>query len=171
MSKSTSKKTRIIGTEQYINAATGSVEDFQVVRIEDADFNFDKFWVSQLLTAIDEFGNQKIKLLLYLIQNRERSNNAIIKTVRELAAETGISKDTISATLKILEAHGIVKRKTGVIFVSPSVVFRGSHSNRQRVLFEYSKKEQSNVIPIREEEEEIIEPEAEAEKPKRKKAA
>lgn len=147
MSRSTSKKTKIIGTEQYINANTGTVEDFNVIRIEDADFNFDKFWVSQLLTAIDEFGNQKIKLLLYLIQNRERSNNAIIKTVRELAADTGISKDTISATLKILEEHGIVKRKTGVIFISPSVVFRGTHNNRRRILLEYSKAE-NNVVSI-----------------------
>jgi DNA-binding transcriptional regulator YhcF (GntR family) len=155
---SQSKKTKIVGTEQYINAATGTIEDFQVIRIEDADFNFDKFWVSQLLTAIDEFGNQKIKLLMYLIQNRERSNNAIIKTVRELEAATGISKDTISKTLKILERHGIVKRKTGVIFVSPSVVFRGSHSNRRRILIEYSKAE-SNVVSI---DRETAEPTADA---------
>jgi DNA-binding transcriptional regulator YhcF (GntR family) len=160
MSQTTSKKTQIIGTETYINRSTGEIEDFNVIRIEDADFNFDKFWVSQLLTAIDEFGNQKIKLLMYLIQNRERSNNAIIKTVRELAAETGISKDTISATLKILEAHGIVKRKTGVIFISPEVVFRGSHNNRRRILLDYRKAE-SNVVSIdRKEEAEPAEPTA-----------
>jgi DNA-binding transcriptional regulator YhcF (GntR family) len=158
MSQSTTKKTKIIGTEQYMNVSTGTVEDFQVVRVEDADFNFDKFWVSQLLTAIDEFGNQKIKLLMYLIQKRERSNNAVIKTVRELAEETGISKDTISATLKILEAHGIIKRKTGVIFISPNVVYRGTHNNRRRILFEYTKTE-SNVIPIERDEQ----PEEEAE--------
>jgi DNA-binding transcriptional regulator YhcF (GntR family) len=144
---SQSKKTKIVGTEQYINAATGSIEDFQVIRIEDADFNFDKFWVGQLLTAIDEFGSQKTKLLLYLIQNRERSNNAIIKTVRELEAATGISKDTICKTLKILETHGIIKRKTGVIFISPNVIFRGSHANRRRFLIDYSKTE-SNVVSI-----------------------
>jgi DNA-binding transcriptional regulator YhcF (GntR family) len=144
---SQSKKTKIVGTEQYINAATGSIEDFQVIRIEDADFNFDKFWVGQLLTAIDEFGSQKTKLLLYLIQNRERSNNAIIKTVRELEAATGISKDTICKTLKILEAHQIIKRKTGVIFISPNVIFRGSHANRRRFLIDYSKTE-SNVVSI-----------------------
>jgi DNA-binding transcriptional ArsR family regulator len=147
MSKSTTKKTQVIGTETYMNRATGEFEEFNVIRIEDADFNFDKFWVGQLLTAIDEFGNQKIKLLLHLIQNRERSNNAIIKTVRELAEDTGISKDTISQTLKILEAHGIIKRKTGVIFLSPSVVFRGSHANRRRIMIEYSKAE-SNVVSI-----------------------
>jgi DNA-binding transcriptional regulator YhcF (GntR family) len=147
MSNSTSKKTKIVGTEQYINATTGTIEDFQVIRIEDSDFNFDKFWVSQLLTAIEEFGNQKVKLLMFLIQNRERSNNAIIKTVRELEEATGISKDTISKTLKILEAHGIVKRKTGVIFLSPQVIFRGSHANRRRILLDYSKAE-SNVVSI-----------------------
>jgi DNA-binding transcriptional ArsR family regulator len=144
---STTKKTQIVGTETYVNHATGEFQEFNVIRIEDADFDFDKFWVGQLLTAIDEFGSQKTKLLLYLIKNRERSNNAIIKTVRELAAATGISKDTISATLKILEAHGIVKRKTGVIFLSPSVVFRGSHASRRRILLDYSKAE-SNVVSI-----------------------
>lgn len=164
MSQNTTKKTKVVGTEQYMNVSSGNVEDFQVIRIEDADFNFDKFWVSQLLTAIDEFGNQKIKLLLYLIQNRERSNNAIIKTVRELAAETGISKDTISQTLKILEAHGIIKRKTGVIFISPQVVFRGSHNNRRRILLEYTKAE-NNVVSI------DREPEAEADPEADKKAA
>jgi DNA-binding Lrp family transcriptional regulator len=147
MSKATTKKTQIVGTESYINHATGELEEFNVIRIEDADFNFDKFWVGQLLTAIDEFGNQKIKLLLHLIQNRERSNNAILKTVRELAEDTGISKDTISQTLKILEAHGIIKRKTGVIFLSPSLVFRGSHANRRRIMIEYSQAE-SNVVSI-----------------------
>jgi DNA-binding transcriptional regulator YhcF (GntR family) len=164
---SQSKKTKIVGTEQYINAATGVIEDFQVVRIEDADFNFDKFWVSQLLTAIEEFGNQKVKLLMYLIQNRERSNNAIIKTVRELEVATGISKDTICKTLKILEAHGIVKRKTGVIFVSPSVVFRGSHNNRRRILLEYSKAE-SNVVSI---DREATEPTTDAAEPTAEKIA
>ncbi len=158
---SQSKKTKIVGTEQYINATTGTIEDFQVIRIEDADFNFDKFWVSQLLTAIDEFGSQKIKLLMWLIQNRERSNNAIIKTTRELEAETGISRNTILQTLKILEAHGIVKRKTGVIFISPDVVFRGTHNNRRRILLEYRKAE-DNVVPFDRETETEAEAEAKA---------
>jgi DNA-binding transcriptional regulator YhcF (GntR family) len=158
-----SKKTQIVGTETYMNRTTGEIEEFNVIRIEDTDFNFDKFWVSQLLTAIDEFGNQKIKLLMYLIENRERSNNAIIKTTRELEAETGISRNTILQTLKILEKHGIIKRKTGVIFISPEVVFRGSHNNRRRILLDYRKAE-NNVVSIDHEKaaEMEIKPEAKA---------
>jgi DNA-binding transcriptional regulator YhcF (GntR family) len=152
MEKNATKKMKIIGTESYMNRRTGEFEDFNVVRVEDADFNFDKFWVSQILTAIDEFGNQKVKLLLFLIQNRERSNNVVIKTIRELEKLTGISKDTISKTLKILEQNGIIKRKTGVIFLSPNVVFKGTHLNRRRILLEYNKVE--NVVSIDREEEE-----------------
>lgn len=144
MNHNTSKKMKIVGTESYMNVSTGTVEDFQVVRVEDSDTNFDKFWVSQLLTAIDEFGNQKIRLLMYLIQKREISNNAVIKTTRELAEETGISRNTILQTLKILEEHGIIWRKTGVIFISTNVVFRGTHQNRMRVMFEYGKPAENN---------------------------
>ncbi len=139
MNHNTSKKLKVIGTEQYVNQSTGNVEDFQVIRVEDADTNFDKFWISQILTAIDEFGNQKMRLLMYLISKRERSNNAVIKTTRELAEETGISRNTILQTLKILEGHGIIWRKTGVIFVSPNVIFRGSHQKRMRVILDYGK--------------------------------
>jgi DNA-binding transcriptional regulator YhcF (GntR family) len=76
---------------------------------------------------------------MYLISKRERSNNAVIKTTRELATETGISRNTILQTLKILEGHGIIWRKTGVIFISPNVIFRGSHQKRMKVILDYGK--------------------------------
>jgi DNA-binding transcriptional regulator YhcF (GntR family) len=145
----TTKKIKVIGTEQYINRATGNVEDFNVIRSEDADFDFDKLWTAQILLAIDEFGNQKTKLLLHLIKNRERSNNAVIKTIVELAEETGMNKNTVLATLKILQKHKIITRKSGVVFISPNVVFRGSHSNRMRVLIDYQNV-QSNEEEIEE---------------------
>ena len=39
MAKQTSKKVKVVGTQQYINATDGTVEDFQVMRIEERDFN------------------------------------------------------------------------------------------------------------------------------------
>jgi DNA-binding transcriptional regulator YhcF (GntR family) len=133
----TTKKISVIGTETYINQSTGEIEEFNVIKSEDSDFDFDKLWTAQILLAIDEFGNQKTKLLMHLIKIRERSNNAVIRTVMELANETGMNKNTVSATLKILQKHRIITRKTGVIFISPEVVYRGSHSNRMRVLIDY----------------------------------
>lgn len=139
----TTKKISVIGTETYINQSTGEIEEFNVIKSEDSDFDFDKIWVTQFLMAAEEFGNRKVKLLMYLIDIRERSNNAVIKTIMELADETGMNKNTVSATLKILQKHKIITRKTGVIFLSPEVIFRGRHSNRMRVLIEYRKTEKN----------------------------
>jgi DNA-binding transcriptional regulator YhcF (GntR family) len=137
MKQSTSKKISVIGTEQYVNCATGNVEDFNVISQHEQDFNFEKFWISQIMFAIDEFGSKKLDLLMHLLKTRDKGNNTVIKTVRELAGETGISKETVSATLQILEKNGIIKRKIGVIFISPDVIFRGSHNKRMNVLIQY----------------------------------
>ncbi len=137
MKQSTSKKITVIGTEQYVNCATGNVEDFNVISQHDQDFNFEKFWISQIMFAIDEFGSKKLELLMHLLMTRDKGNNTVIKTVREIAAETGISKETVSATLQILERNGIIKRKIGVIFISPDVIFKGGHNKRMNVLIQY----------------------------------
>ncbi len=146
----TSKKIRVIGTKQFINTETNEVEDFNVISQEEQDFNFDKFWITQIMFAIDEFGSQKMKLLLYLITNRERANNTVLKTVSEMAKETNINKNTIVTTLKILEKHKIIRRKTGVIFISPEVIFKGGHNKRMNVLIQYravSQNEQEETKP------------------------
>jgi predicted transcriptional regulator len=68
---------------------------------------------------------------------RERANNTVIRTIVELAKETDMNKNTVLITLKLLEKNNIITRKSGVVFLSPNVIFRGSHSNRMRVLMDY----------------------------------
>lgn len=136
---STSKKTKVVGTETYINNRTGEYEDFQVIRMEDTDFDFEKLWLGHLLSAIDEFSNQKMKILTHLLKKRERSNNVVIATIQNICDQTGISKQTVVDTLKVLEKNEVIRRKTGVIFINPSIIFRGSHANRMRVLLDYSR--------------------------------
>jgi hypothetical protein len=133
----TSKKITVIGTKQFIDAETGELQDFNVISQYDQDFNFDKFWITQIMFALDEFGSQKMKLLFYLITNRERANNTVLKTITEMAKETKINKNTIVTTLKILEKHKIIRRKIGIIFISPEVIFKGSHNKRMNVLIQY----------------------------------
>ncbi len=135
---STSKKIKVVGEQKYINADTGLVENFHVVSIEDRDANFDKLWLGHILEAINELGNAKMKLLTYLLEKRHAATNQIIKTQREIAQETGISLDTISRTLKALDQHGIIKRKTGVLFLNPNVIFKGGHNSRMKVLLDYN---------------------------------
>lgn len=53
-SVNTCRKTKIIGTQQYINRDTGEIIDCQVMEIEERDANFQKFWIGHILAAVDE---------------------------------------------------------------------------------------------------------------------
>jgi DNA-binding transcriptional ArsR family regulator len=131
------KKISIVGEKIYIDKETGESQVFNVVNIEDVDSNFDKIWLAHILSAIDEIGNAKIKILSYILENREKANNSLIITTRELAQATDTSLDTVSKTLKSLEKNDIIKRKVGSIMLCPSAIFKGKHKNRMNVLYQY----------------------------------
>jgi DNA-binding Lrp family transcriptional regulator len=78
----------------------------------------------------------------------------VTKTLREIAKETGISYPTVSETIQILERNGLITRKTGIIYLSPNMIFKGTHDNRMRVMFEYRQvaAERSNVVDIKQNE-------------------
>ncbi len=153
MKQSTSKKISIIGVKEFVDCETGEIRLMNVISQQDQDFNFEKFWLSQIMFAIDEFGSKKLQLLMHLLKTRDKGNNTVIKTVREIAAETGVSKETVNATLQILERNKIIKRKIGVIFISPDVIFKGGHNKRMNVLIQYR-----DVSQDEQEQEEISQP-------------
>jgi hypothetical protein len=134
---STTRKGKIAGVASYTNDATGISEEFNVLSVEDCDANFQKIWLSHILMAIDEIGNSKMKVLNYLLRNRYPGNNTLNKTVREIVKETGTSLQTVNLTLKALEEHNIIRRKTGVIILNPDVIFKGRHKHRMNILIEY----------------------------------
>lgn len=131
------KKISIIGEKTYIDRETGEEQIFNVVDIQDVDSNFDKIWLAHILSAIDEIGNAKIKILNYILENRERGNNTLIVTTRELAQATDTSLDTVSKTLKSLEKNNIIKRKVGSIMLCPNAIFKGKHIHRMNILYQY----------------------------------
>ena len=135
--KSTSKKTKVVGTQTYVNTATGEVEDFKVINIEERDANFQKIWIGHVLSAIDEISNAKMRLLFFLIEESSKLENIITMTVNEICNATGISKQTVVTTLITLEKHDVIRRKTGVVMLNPNVVFRGNYGKRMNVLLRY----------------------------------
>lgn len=135
---STTRKTKILGTEQYISAKTGEILECQVMEIEEKDSNFLKFWIGHVLSAIDELSNSKMRVVFYIFKNMDKSNNTLLRTIDEMVNETGISNKTVIETLKVLEEHNIIKRKTGIVFVNPNVLFRGSTNKRRAILITYN---------------------------------
>lgn len=137
--KTTSKKITKIGTAEYINQATGEVEQFNVIEEHDQDFNFEKIWLGHLLQSLDVLGNAKIKVLNYLLANRN-SENQIIATQRVLSQKVGVSLPVVNETIKkLVDSNAISKVSSGVLMLNPEIVFRGKHKKRMSVLLKYNK--------------------------------
>lgn len=134
----TTKAVKIIGTQQYINADTGELEDFQVTSVEERDFNFHKIWMKNFVTTLDIVGNQKTKLCFWIIDNLDKENK-LCMTYRQIAEETGMSLDTIRITMRLLiDADFIRKHNAGVYVVNPNILYKGSRTARLNVLNTYS---------------------------------
>lgn len=138
----TSKKVKVIGHEQYINSVTREVEDFQVVSIEDRDFNFHKVWLTHIINSLELIGNQKTKLAFWIIEHLDRENQ-LIMTYRQIAEKSGISLDTVRITMKsLLESNFLEKINQGAYRVNPDIIFKGSRTGRLNVLYQYNKTKQ-----------------------------
>lgn len=89
-------------------------------------------YLSTIINMIDTIGNKKMQVVKYVLQNMD-SNNKLSETVREIAAGSGCSLQTVQETLKLLESCGIVARKTGTVMLSPKLAHKGN-AKRERIL-------------------------------------
>lgn len=141
MAQQTTKKVKYIGTEQYINARTGELEEMQVTSIEDRDFNFSKVWMRNFIATLDIVGNQKTKLCFWIIDHVNKQN-VLIGTMRSIADESGISLETVRKTMSILLDADFLRRvQNGVYIINPDIVFKGSRTGRMNVLNQYNMSE------------------------------
>lgn len=141
----TQKKMKVVGTQQFINVATGEVEDFQVTSIEERDFNFHKVWMKNFINTLDLVGNQKTKLCFWIIDNLNKENQ-LCMTYRQISEKTNISLETVRITMKLLlEADFLRRVNTGCYVVNPDILFKGSRSGRLNVLNTYTDIEKHEV--------------------------
>lgn len=137
MTKQTTKKVKVVGTQQYINATDGTVEDFQVMRIEERDFNFHKIWLEHIITSLDLIGNQKTRLAFWIIEHLDKENK-LTMTYRQIAEKSSISLDTVRVTMKSLMDSNFIERiNQGAYRVNPDVIFKGGKTDRMNVLYQY----------------------------------
>jgi transcriptional regulator with XRE-family HTH domain len=133
----TRKKLKVIGTKTYIDQQTGEICEMNVMNIEDRDANFHKIWLGHIIQALDMIGNQKIKVLNFLMENLN-SENQLVMTQRKIAQKSGISYSTVAETMKALqEADFLVKINSGAYQINPDVLFKGGKSARLNVLLQY----------------------------------
>ena len=137
MERENPKKVKTIGYTQYVNPYTGELEDFQVISIENHDFNFHKIWLNHVINSLDLIGNQKTRLAFWIIDNLDRENK-LTMTYRQISENSGISLDTVRITMKfLLESNFLERINQGAYRVNPNVIFKGTRSNRLNVLYQY----------------------------------
>lgn len=149
MDQTTTKRVKVVGTEEYINTRTGELEQMQVTSIEDRDFNFTKMWMKNFISTLDIVGNQKTRLCFWIIDHVDKENR-LIGTYRTIASQSGMSLDTVRITMKLLmDADFMRKAQNGVYVINPNLVFKGTRNARMNVLNQFTSAE---YVPLSDEE-------------------
>lgn len=137
----TTKKVKVIGTRKYINQDSGEIEDFQVVNIEERDFNFHKIWLNHIINSLDLIGNQKTRLAFWIVDNLDKENK-LTMTYRQISEKSGISYQTVSRTMKsLIESNFLQQINQGAYRINTNIIFKGTRSGRLNVLYQYNSKD------------------------------
>ena len=139
MSQDRHKETTI-KRQTLINKETGEEFEASTVIQEqyDKDWGFDKVWLGHIMTMIEEIGNQKMKVIGWLIQSRDRRDNRLHLTQEMIAEGSGVSLPTVSRTIQaLMEADILKKERNGVYQLNPDFIFYGGRPKRANIMFEY----------------------------------
>ena len=151
--------TKIIGKEHYINASTGELMEMDVIESieKDVDSNFYKLFMKDFLYAMDIVSNQKSKvaywiiytlslhdalpILAYWIIDHLQKDNMFVYSYRQVAEMTGISYQTVAATIKALKDADFLRQEGKLLIVNPAIIFKGTAARRANVLHRYAQAE------------------------------
>jgi len=140
--------TRLVGRDVWINQRTGEIIEAQTLTKEikgDVDVGFEKLWVGHILGAVEEVGNAKMKVLFWLIRNKDKGN-MVRATLDDIAEKTGSSRSTVARLMASLRRANVVRLEYGGRWMlNPAVVFKGSHDRRMNVLIRYQAMEQEDL--------------------------
>lgn len=138
--------TQFSGTRRLIDAETGEIIEAQTITKTTGDAGFHKIWLHHILEAVDEVGNAKMRVLMWMLTHAD-SQNRIMCTYKEITAATGVSVRTVAALMgKLREAAVIVEVRKSVWRLNPDVVFKGSHDRRMSVLIKYRDESQGDMF-------------------------
>jgi hypothetical protein len=133
-------KTTYKGQTTLIDPTTGESFNFDVIS-KNGDTLDKRGWrrviMSDLMSAVEQIGNQKIRVLEYLIDKMD-TNNQINKTIIQMSKESNISYKTVCDTLKALKECNLIKKYGGVYVLNCGVISTyGKSEKNGYLLIEY----------------------------------
>ena len=116
------------GEVKIINAPISWAELFDSTIGEGPKGNFGIYRKDWLCNFVNVVGGQRGKVGEFLIRKKD-SQNKVLATNREIAAQTGIALATTNSLLQELKKAGCIKCRTAAIMLNPGVAHKG---NRER---------------------------------------
>jgi DNA-binding transcriptional ArsR family regulator len=134
------------GARQLQDMQTGEIIDTQVVEKTVGDVGFHKIWLHEILDLVNEVGNAKMKVLMWMLANAD-AQSRIYATLDEIAENTETSRRTVAALIAALKAANVVSEvRRSVWRLNPDVIFKGDHNKRMSVLIRYKSERQKDLF-------------------------
>ena len=125
--------------DTWVNQRTGEAVQALTTVSGATDKGFDKVWLGMILSVLELFGSKRIDVVKYILENRNRSDNTVLITQKELAKKSQTSYQTVNHTIKILkEANFLSQIVPGYYRINPAIIWRGSHFNRMAIMAKFS---------------------------------
>lgn len=138
--------TKFKGQSRWVNTDTGEIIEAQTIVKTAGDAGFHKIWLHHILEAVDEVGNAKMRVLMWLL-TQANSQNQILATYQEIAAATKVGSATVTRLMRSLRSAGVItETRRSVWRLNPNVVFKGDHSKRMAVLIKYQDESQGDLF-------------------------
>lgn len=132
--------------ETWINQDTGEVRQVVPTEIKAVDKGFDKVWLGMILAVLGLFGNKRIDVVRYIVENRSRTENTITVSQKKISNDTGVSIQTVNQTIKQLENADFLHRVVpGHYRINPAVIWRGSHMGRMAIMAKFSEEKAASA--------------------------
>lgn len=154
--QTTSKKQKFIRSKVLYDE-NGEAIPFQEVMVEERDFNFHKVWLQHFINSLDSISNQKLKLAFWIVDNLN-CDNQLIMTQRKISEKTGMSLYTVVNTMKALqegEPPFLIRINSGAYQVNPDIIWKGNHSKRMGIVYDYNTKASESRSERQEEPEQL----------------
>lgn len=133
-----SRNPKVLGVQEWYNPQTGETVDAVTTMQQTSDINFTKVWISNLLFSLEVVGGAKMKVVNYILDNLNYSENMLVATHKEISDKIGISSRTVGETIRLLRDANFLTTRPGVIMVNPDVLAKGSNGKRNALLIRFN---------------------------------
>jgi DNA-binding transcriptional regulator YhcF (GntR family) len=125
------KEEKPIEYRSYTDNETGKIHTVPVMNhYGKNNKDFEMIFYGHFLEILNDLGNKKIQVLQHIIKNRSKTENVFIGTQKDIANALSINIMTVNKALIILEDKGVIKTKTGVIYIDSDLICDGRFKDR-----------------------------------------